>query len=103
MLLILATATELPPAFWDAHQASALPAQPLISDTVAVFLGFLAVSSLATAYNAWLRRMKAQGKRASPVLLFLGSFLNLFAANFDQAVRQGRAGAGKAGPKEPQP
>lgn len=56
-----------------------------------------AISALAATANQALRRQKAKGKRSGPVVMFFLSFLNLFAGNLDQTVRQVRAA------KEPKP
>lgn len=50
-----------------------------------------AVSALAAAANQALRKQKAKGKRSGPVVMFLVSVLNLFAANLDQTARAAKA------------
>lgn len=50
-----------------------------------------AVSALAATLNEALRRQKRKGKRSGPVKLLLLSFLNLFAGNLDQTMRQAKA------------
>ena len=68
---------------------------PLISDQVAMLLGLAALgavaSAAASAWNAYLRALKKQGRRVGAFGLAFGAFLNGLALNFDQAARQAQA------------
>lgn len=107
--LLLATATELPPAFWNATEASALPAQATISvaslpswlQVVLMILGAVVpvASFVADFLDRYAKAKVARGERIPAWLEALGAAAHTAGANPRKAVKLAKSAVAKA--KEP--